>query len=83
MKDKVLKLTDNIKIYVIDEMNYKEKKYIFSFEVDNNDELLEDKVHVLEVSITNNDLILNEIEDFEVASVVNNLFLARLANGEE
>ena len=82
MKDKVLKLTDNIKIYVIDEMNYKDKKYIFAFEVTDNDDLIEDKPYILEVVITNDNLTLNEIEDFETASIVNNLFLARMANGE-
>lgn len=82
MKDKVLKLNDSTKIYVIDELNYKDKKYIFGFEVTKDDDLIEDKPYILEVYISDDNLTLNEIEDFEVASVVQNIFLSKLSNGE-
>ena len=82
MKEKVIKTSDNIKIFVVDELNYNDNKYIFGFEVTENDDVLEDKPHTLEVTIEGDSLILNEIENFEIASVVNNMFLARLASGE-
>lgn len=82
MKDKVLKLNDNQRVYIIDELNYQEKKYVFAFEVDETDNLLEDRPHTLEVVIENDSLILNEIEDFEIASIINNMFITRLADGK-
>ena len=82
MKDKVLRMNDNQRVYVVDELNYEDKKYIFAFEIDDNDDLLEDKPHTLEVLIENDSLILNEIENFEIASIVNNMFITRLASGE-
>ena len=82
MKDKVLRISDNIRVYVIDELNYNDKKYIFTFEVTDNDDVLEDRPHVLEVLVDNDNLVVNEIEDFETASIVNNMFITRLASGE-
>lgn len=78
MKDNVIILNDKIKCYVNDELTYKDKKYIFCIELDENESLINEAVHVLEVSVKKNELITKPIEDFEIASVVNNLFLARL-----
>ena len=78
MKDNVIELNNNIKCYVNDELTYKNKKYIFCIELDENETLINDSVHVLEVSVKDNELITKPIEDFEISSVVNNLFLARL-----
>ncbi len=79
MKDYVIKLANNAKAYVLDELEYKNKKYIFAVELDSNDEPIQSNVHVLEVVINGNTLTTKTIEDFEVASVVNNLFLTRVA----
>ena len=78
MKDKVITLKDNTKVYTLDELDYKGKKYVFAAELDDNGEPIEEKMYALEVSIDNDVLSLKEIEDFEVASVVNNLFIVRL-----
>lgn len=77
MKDDVITLNGNVKCYVLDELNYKEKRYIFCVQIDENDEMIENSTSVFEVLIKDDKLITKAVEDFEVASVVNNLFIAR------
>lgn len=77
MKDNIITLNENARCYVADEMTYKNKKYIFCVQLDENDELIEEKVHVFEVAVKDDKLITKVIEDFEISSIVNNLFIAR------
>lgn len=81
MKDKVISL-GNEKYYVLDELLYKNNRYIFCAECDEKEEELIGNYSVLEVKINNEDLVVQSIKDFEIASVVNNMFLARLQNEE-
>lgn len=77
MKDNVITLNENVKCFVADELTYKNKKYIFCIQLDENEELIENAVHVFEVAVKEDKLMTKAIEDFEVASVVNNLFISR------
>lgn len=77
MKDNVITLNETTRCYVVDELVYKNKKYIFCFELDDKEEIDKESVHIFEVTIKDDELITKTIEDFETASVVNNLFLAR------
>lgn len=77
MKDNVITLNETTKCYVVDEITYKNKKYIFCFQLDENDEMIENSTFVFEVTVNNDKLITKPIEDFEIASVVNNMFIAR------
>ena len=77
MKDNVIILNDDVKCFVADELKYKNKKYVFCIQLDENEELIEDAVHTFEITVKDNALITKDIEDFEIASVVNNLFMAR------
>ena len=80
MKDKVISTKDNLRMYVLDELEYKNKKYIMCIGVDENDEIIGANPHVYEVTVEGNNLITSNITDFEIASVVNNMFLARTQN---
>ena len=77
MKDNVITLNGTTKCYVVDELTYKNKKYIFCFQLDENDDMIENATFVFEVTVNKDKLITKPIEDFEVASVVNNMFIAR------
>lgn len=77
MKDNIIKLSEGAKCYVMDELDYKSKKYIYCIEVDEDGEFIEDSIFTREIGLDDNTLIIKPIEDFEIASVVNNLFLAR------
>ena len=83
MVDRVINLKNGVSCYVLDELEYKDRKFIFAAEVDKENEDLKDSYLVLELSIKeNDDLSVKNIEDFETESAVTNLFLARL-NSEE
>lgn len=77
MKNNVITLNENVKCCVVDELDYKSKKYIFCIQIDENDEMIENATHVFEVVVKDDKLITKVIEDFEVASIVTNMFLAR------
>ena len=77
MKNNVITLNENVKCYVLDEIDYKGKKYIFCIQIDENDEMIENATYVFEVTVSDDKLITKAIEDFEIASVVNNMFIAR------
>lgn len=78
MKGNVITLNETVKCCVIDELTYKNKKYIFCLQLDENDEMIENATYSFEVSVKDDKLITKAIEDFEIASVVNNMFIARL-----
>ena len=78
MIDKIIKLTDNTTIYILDEIDYKNKKFIYGVECDSETELLKENYFVLEVKVKNDILTLDNINDVEIESVVNNIFLSRV-----
>lgn len=78
MIDKIIKLTDNTTIYILDEIDYKNKKFIYGVECDTEKELLKENYFVLEVKVKNDILTLDNINDVEIESVVNNIFLSRV-----
>lgn len=77
MKDNIIRIEDDSIHYVADELIYKNKKYIYCFEVDSNDELIKENINIMEVTVKNDKLIIKEIEDLETVSTITNLFLAR------
>ena len=81
MKDKVIKFKDE-KYYVIDELLYKGRSFIFCAECDSTCDDITGNYSVLEVKFLNNDLVVGDIEEFEIASAVNNLFVAKMSQGE-
>ena len=82
MKNNIIRFKDNDRIIVVDELDYNDKKYIYGFQVDDNDQIVEDNIYTLEVKVENDKLVVNEIENLEVASAVNCMFLARLKQSE-
>lgn len=80
MKGYILNLSGDVKAYVLDELEYKNNKYIFVVELDENGEPIKENVQSLQVVYNNDKLLTKPIEDFEVLSVVNNLFLTRTIN---
>lgn len=80
MKDYIINLSGNLKAYVLDELEYKDNKYIFVVELDESGNPIKENVHALQVIIENDKLLTKSIEDFEIASVVNNLFITKAAS---
>lgn len=79
MKDKVIRLKDS-DYYIIDELEYKEKKYIMCVECNfDQSEVLSNYI-IMELFVKDNKIMVDDIKDFEIQSIVNNLFLANLKN---
>jgi len=78
MKNYIIKLEDDIKAYVLDELEYNHQKYIFAIQLDENGDPIEENTHVLQVYVESDKLIAKKIDNFEVASIVSNMFIARL-----
>lgn len=78
MIDKIVRLADNTTIYILDEIDYKNKKFIYGVECDKEKEILKENYFVLEVKVKDDALILDNINDIEIESVVNNIFLSRV-----
>lgn len=73
----ILTLNNN-KDYVIGKMlNFKNKEYLLLIEVDDNDNLLEEKL-ILEKSKVNNKLLLKEISDKLIFKIVSEKFARML-----
>ena len=62
MKNKVLTLKDKTQLYIVDEITYKNHRYIYM---------------VLEAKINQGKLVIDNINDFATASVINNIFISR------
>lgn len=78
MKGNVIKLSEEAKCMVLDEIEYKSKKYILCIEIDDEEHIVEDSIFIRQVSIVNDELVIVPLDDFEVSSIVNNIFLAKL-----
>jgi len=80
MTDKIIKLNNNLNICIIDEIEYKGKKYVYGIECDSKEENIIENYYVLEAKLEGSDLIVDDIDDVERESVVHNIFLSRLKN---
>ena len=75
MKDAILKLANNKSYYILEELDYNNKKYAFASECNLEKETLnEDEFVVMEVKLINDELVVDEIYDDKVAEEVTLLF---------
>lgn len=80
MKDKLLNLENGKAVCVIDELNYKEKKYILTVECDTVNEELLNKYRIYEVLSDNSSVSLNSIIDRNILESVTHIFLDNIKN---
>jgi len=79
IKDKVITMENGQSYYIIEEVEYNNKKYILSLECDlDKDTVNEDDYLVMELELTNDDFIIRNIQDDETAKVVANMLLMKL-----
>ena len=75
MKDTILKLANNKSYYILEELDYNNKKYAFASECDLGKETLnENEFVIMEVKLINDELVVDEIYDDKVAEEVTLLF---------
>lgn len=78
IKDRIIELENGINYYILEDINYNEKKYVLAAECDlENDDVKDEKYIVLEVNVNNNDLLISNIKDDDVAIIVTKLLLEK------
>lgn len=78
MKNKIITLKNGKDFYIIEELNYNDKKYILGSECDlEKDQINEEELDLFELSIKDGDLIINNVED-ETAQIVTNLIIKKI-----
>ena len=70
MKDKIITLNETEKLYVVEELNYNNQKYILVAEYnEEKDELDESKISILKVTLENDKLMTNPATNEEIAKI--------------
>lgn len=83
MKDKIIELKNGINYYVLEELVYNNKKYIFGAECDlEKDTIKENDFIVMEVTLKDNELVLDDITDDNIAQIVTNMFMDKFRNSK-
>lgn len=80
MKGKVITVNEMGDFYIIEELDYQEKKYVLCHSLD--EELKNEKeveLSLFEVTIKDNDLVLDNVED-ETAQIVTSMMMEKIQN---
>ena len=78
MKDKVIEIGNQDNIYVIEELDYQNKKYILGAKCDlEKDEVQKDELVLMEVSFKDGELVVKDVDD-EIAVTVTELIQQKM-----
>lgn len=78
MKDKVIEIGNKDNIYVIEELDYQNKKYILGAKCDlEKDEVEKDELVLMEVSFKDGELVVKDVDD-EIAVTVTELIQQKM-----
>ena len=78
MKDKVIEIGNQDNIYVVEELDYQNKKYILGAKCDlEKDELQKDELVLMEVSFKDGELVVKDVDD-EMAVTVTELIQQKM-----
>ena len=78
MKDKVIEIGNQDNIYVIEELDYQNKKYILGAKCDlEKDEVQKDELALMEVSFKDGELVVKDVDD-EMAVTVTELIQQKM-----
>lgn len=81
LKDRVIYLNNNNSYYILEEIEYDYKKYVFAAKCDLEKETInEDEYVVKEIKLVNNELVTENILDDNLALCVTNLLLEKIRN---
>ena len=79
IKDKVFQIEDGTSFYIIDDINYQNRKYALTLQCDlDKDEVNEDEYLVMEVTMDNGGLQLKGIYDDELAAIVTKMLIDKV-----
>ena len=79
IKDKIIELENGSNYYILEDINYNQKKYVLAALCDlENDEIDEDNYIILEVNVNNNDLFTSHIIDEKTIETVTKLLIDKV-----
>ena len=72
VKDKIIQTDNNHSYYILEELDYNDKKYVLAAEYDEeqDDAKEEDELHVMEIRIEDDSLVTKNIHDDNIARIV-------------
>lgn len=81
MKDKIINIASGEQYYILEELNYQDKKYILGTFCDvEKDQINEEELVLFNVNIKDNDLIINNVNDQQLAQTVTEKILDKIRN---
>ena len=79
IKDKIIQMNNGKSYYVLEEVEYNDKKYVLSVECDlDKDEVNEEDYFVMELDVTGEELSIKHIENDDVAKMVIELLMDKI-----
>lgn len=81
VKDKVIQMDNGKNYYVLEEVEYNNKKYILTLECNlEQDTINEEDYLVMQLDIKNEDLHIKKITDNNIATIVTTMLLNKIKN---
>ncbi|MBR3161118.1 MAG: hypothetical protein IKF19_00100 [Bacilli bacterium] len=78
MKDRIITLNSGINFYIIEELEYQNKKYILGSKCDLKKEIInQEELDLFEISIKDNNLVLNNVED-KTAQIITSIIIEKI-----
>ena len=79
IKDKIIKMENGLNYYVLEEVEYNNKKYVISVECDlDKDDIKEDDYLIMEVALSGNDIVIKNVNSEKVAKIVSSILLEKI-----
>ncbi len=84
MKDKIIKISNNEEYYIIEELDYLDRKFCLCIKYNDNKNSIEElPLIILEVKIKDDKLTANNLNDESLLEKITLLFLEKLENKEK
>lgn len=81
MKDKVISLNTGQDYYILEELDYNNRKFALGSKCDlEHDTINEDELELFEIIINEGDLAIVEVRDDDLAKIVTNNILEKIRN---
>ena len=79
IKNRIIQMENGRNYYVLEEVEYNNKKYVLSVECDlDKDDIEEDDYLIMEVALSGNDIVIKNVNSEKVAKIVSSILLEKI-----
>ena len=79
IKNRIIQMENGRNYYVLEEVEYNNKKYVLSVECDlDKDYIEEDDYLIMEVALSGNDIVIKNVNSEKVAKIVSSILLEKI-----